>query len=158
MADKNATKTRNIEKKNHRIIRPLLRILAVLLVLAALICAAVFLYVRYTKTHYEIRFYQETSQKVGGNLRIAVISDLHNREYGENNETLISDLRSLKPDLILFPGKPNGRAFPNPLPHAANACLPLYLISLSRNPRGISLFLIVLSAVLCYSENIRKFF
>ena len=104
MADKNATKTRNIEKKNHRIIRPLLRILAVLLVLAALICAAVFLYVRYTKTHYEIRFYQETSQKVGGNLRIAVISDLHNREYGENNETLISDLRSLKPDLILFPG------------------------------------------------------
>ena len=104
MADKNATKTRNIEKKNHRIIRPLLRILAVLLILAALICAAVFLYVRYTKTHYEIRFYQETSQKVGGNLRIAVISDLHNREYGENNETLISDLRSLKPDLILFPG------------------------------------------------------
>ena len=104
MADKNATKTRNIEKKNHRIIRPLLRILAVLLALAALICAAVFLYVRYTKTHYEIRFYQETSQKVGGNLRIAVISDLHNREYGENNETLISDLRSLKPDLILFPG------------------------------------------------------
>ena len=103
MADKN-TKIRDKGKKNHAIIRAILRILAVLLALAALICAAVFLYVRYTKTHYEIRFYQETSQKVGGNLRIAVISDIHNREYGENNEILISDLRSLKPDLILFPG------------------------------------------------------
>ena len=104
MADKNTTKIRDKGKKNHAIIRAILRILAVLLALAALICAAVFLYVRYTKTHYEIRFYQETSQKVGGNLRIAVISDIHNREYGENNEILISDLRSLKPDLILFPG------------------------------------------------------
>ncbi len=38
------------------------------------------------------------------NIRIAVISDIHNRVYGENNEILISDLRALKPDLILFPG------------------------------------------------------
>ena len=38
------------------------------------------------------------------NIRIAVISDIHNRVYGENNEILTSDLRALKPDLILFPG------------------------------------------------------
>lgn len=35
---------------------------------------------------------------------IAVVSDLHNREYGEHNGALLSDLRALKPDLILFPG------------------------------------------------------
>ena len=66
--------------------------------------AAVFLYAQYTKTHYKISYYQEISGKVSGNIRIAVISDIHNREYGENNEVLISDLRALKPDLILFPG------------------------------------------------------
>ena len=66
--------------------------------------AAVFLYAQYTKTHYKISYYQEISGKISGNIRIAVISDIHNREYGENNETLISDLRALKPDLILFPG------------------------------------------------------
>ena len=76
----------------------------ILLCIPALLLIAVFLYVPYTKTHYKIVFYQETSKKIDGNLRIAVISDIHNREYGENNEILISDLRELKPDLILFPG------------------------------------------------------
>lgn len=104
MADKNNRKTRDTGKKNHRVIRALLRILGVLLGLTAVIGAAIFLYAGYTKTHYEIRFYQETSKKVSGNIRIAVISDIHDREYGENNETLILDLRSLKPDLILLPG------------------------------------------------------
>ncbi len=70
-----------------------------------LICVtALCLYASYTKTHYKITFYQERSAKVSGNIRIAVISDIHNREYGENNETLLADLVSLKPDLILFPG------------------------------------------------------
>jgi predicted MPP superfamily phosphohydrolase len=80
------------------------RILPALLVLILLIGASVFFYTSYTKTHYRISFYQETSQKVSDNIRIVVVSDIHNREYGENNETLISDIRDLKPDLILFPG------------------------------------------------------
>ena len=55
-------------------------------------------------SHFKISFYQEVSRKVSDNIRVAVISDIHNREYGESNEVLISDLRDLKPDLILFPG------------------------------------------------------
>ena len=75
------------------------------LLAAALICAAaVFVYNGYTKTHYEITFYQETSKKVSRNIRLAVIADLHNREYGEGNATLIGDVRALHPDLILFAG------------------------------------------------------
>jgi len=81
-----------------------LRILIILLLLMLVSGSAVFLYSRYAKTHYRITFYQDTSQKVSGNIRIAVISDIHNREYGDHNETLISDLWALKPDLILFPG------------------------------------------------------
>ena len=82
----------------------LLRILAVLLILTLAAGAAVYAYGRYTKTHYRISFYQETSEKVSGRIRLAVISDIHNREYGENNEALISDLTALEPDLVIFAG------------------------------------------------------
>ena len=82
----------------------LLRVLIVLLLLALISGSAVFFYGRYTKTHYRITFYQESSRKVSDGIRIAVISDIHDRKYGENNGTLISDLRALKPDLILFLG------------------------------------------------------
>ena len=92
------------EKKKHGFLRILLRILIILLLLALIAGIAVFFYGQYTRTHYRISFYQETSRKVSGNIRIAVISDIHNREYGENNEALVSDLRALKPDLILLPG------------------------------------------------------
>ena len=91
-------------KKKHGFLRILLRILTILLLLALIIGTAVFIYSRYTQTHYRISFYQETSRKVSSNIRIIVVSDLHNREYGENNRTLIDDIRALKPDLILFPG------------------------------------------------------
>ena len=91
-------------KKKHGIQSVLLHILIVLLILALIMAAAVSVYGLYTKTHYEKTFYQETSRKVSANRRIVVISDIHNREYGEKNETLISDLRALKPNLILFPG------------------------------------------------------
>ena len=77
-----------------------LGLLAVLVICAA----AVLVYDGYTKTHYEITFYQETSKKVSRNIRLAVIADLHNREYGEGNATLIGDVRALHPDLILFAG------------------------------------------------------
>ncbi len=82
----------------------LLRILCFLLALMIAAAAAVYAYAQYTETHYKISFYQETSPKVSGNIRLVVISDIHNREYGEKNEKLISDIRDLAPDLILFPG------------------------------------------------------
>ncbi len=104
MTDKTTTGSKETGKKRSGFQRALLRILSLLLVLAVILGAAVFLYSRYTKTHYKTVFYQETSKKVNTNIRIAVISDIHNREYGENNEKLISDIRTLKPDLILFPG------------------------------------------------------
>ena len=91
-------------KKKHGSLRIFLRILAILLLLALIIGTAVFIYSRYTQGHYRISFYQETSRKVSSNIRIIVVSDIHNREYGENNRTLIEDIRALKPDPILFPG------------------------------------------------------
>ena len=104
MIQKSTTEPQESGKRNSRIQKKLLRILCVLLVLVIIIVAAVSSYAMYTKSHYRITFYQETSKKVSGNIRAAVISDIHVREYGENNETLLSDLRALKPDLILFLG------------------------------------------------------
>ena len=104
MNNKTSAKPKETGKEKSRPQKKRLRILPVLLVLILLIGASVFFYTSYTKTHYRISFYQETSQKVSDNIRIVVVSDIHNREYGENNETLISDIRGLEPDLILFPG------------------------------------------------------
>ncbi len=104
MENETVTEPKDTAKKKHGFLKVLLRILAVLLILVLIIGTAVCFYGRYTKTHYRIDFYQETSKKVSGNIRIAVIADIHNREYGENNEMLISDVRALKPDLILLPG------------------------------------------------------
>ena len=96
--------TMKTEKQKHGFLKACVRVFSILLILA-LACGAVMTgYALYYRTHYTINFYQETSKKVSGNIRIAVISDIHNREYGENNEVLISDLQALKPDLILFLG------------------------------------------------------
>ncbi len=100
MTNRTAAEPKKTAKKKRRIRSILIGVMIALLLLAL----AVVLYGQYTKTHYQIRFYQEASKKVSDKLRIAVISDLHNREYGENNGTPVSDLRDLKPDLILFLG------------------------------------------------------
>ena len=92
------------EKQKHGFRTALVRVLVILLILARACGAIMVGYALYYRTHYRIDFYQETSEKVSGDIRLAVISDIHNREYGENNERLISDLRALKPDLILFLG------------------------------------------------------
>ena len=76
-------------KQKHRFLRIFLRILIVLVLLTAIISAAVFIYSRYTQTHYRISFYQETSRKVCSNIRIAVVSDIHCREYETRNEALL---------------------------------------------------------------------
>ena len=104
MKEETVTEVKDTAGGKHGFLKVLRRILSVLLILMFIIGIAVYFYSRYTKTHYIINFYQETSKKISENIRIAVISDIHNREYGENNEVLISDLRALKPDLILFPG------------------------------------------------------
>lgn len=90
--------------KKRRFSKTWVRVFGILLSLL-LVCGAVMTgYALRYRSHYKISFYQETSSKVSSNIRIAVISDIHTREYGEHNEALLSDLRALKPDLILFPG------------------------------------------------------
>ena len=68
---------------------------------AALAVRAIYEYVSLTRTDYEI----ETEKfPQGKRLRFLVISDLHNRVYGKDNEKLLGLLRSCSPDVILLTG------------------------------------------------------
>ena len=96
--------TQNTERQKRSFWKACARVFGVSLAAVLVFGAITTGYGLYYRTHYKISFYQETSDKVNSGLRIAVISDIHNREYGKHNEALLSDLRTLKPDLILFPG------------------------------------------------------
>lgn len=76
------------------------RIVIVLLLLLAL-AVAEGLWSNYALcvTRYEIR-----SEKVVGSLRIVWLSDLHGREFGEENARLLEKLREASPDLIALGG------------------------------------------------------
>lgn len=54
----------------------------------------------------ETDFFHMYSGKVMGNdtIRLVVLSDLHNAEFGENNCELVEKVRKLSPDLILLAG------------------------------------------------------
>lgn len=45
-----------------------------------------------------------SSDKITESIRIVHLSDLHNREFGENNRQLLDRVSGQKPDLILFTG------------------------------------------------------
>lgn len=48
--------------------------------------------------------YQISSDKINTSVRILQLTDLHNSEFGENNQELIDQVASQSPDLILITG------------------------------------------------------
>jgi len=69
----------------------------VLLVIALLIPAALY---RGPVT----RKYEIYSDKINGTITIAVVADLHNQNFGENQNKIIDKLINASPDIILMPG------------------------------------------------------
>jgi predicted MPP superfamily phosphohydrolase len=53
---------------------------------------------------YKITTYNISTDKDITDLRILMLSDLHLKEYGENNEILLADMKSLNPDVIVVVG------------------------------------------------------
>ncbi len=56
----------------------------------------------------EVTFYHLYSPKTAGgeNIRVVVLSDLHNREFGPGNTELVERIAALRPDLIAVPVLP----------------------------------------------------
>lgn len=52
-------------------------------------------------------YYQIQSDKLSDRLRIILLSDLHLREFGENNAVLVQRISELKPDMIAMAGDMN---------------------------------------------------
>lgn len=53
---------------------------------------------------FTVSFYAIRSDKVSDNIRIVELADLHNAEFGKGNEKLVSRIRTLHPDLIVYAG------------------------------------------------------
>ncbi|MBQ2957362.1 MAG: metallophosphoesterase [Clostridia bacterium] len=81
------------------------RIIFGVLLLGVLALAAVFAYNHYAlNENFKETFYQVGSGKIVDDLRVIQISDLHDNEYGEGNEKLLSRIGELTPDIIMLTG------------------------------------------------------
>jgi len=82
--------------------KPWMIIVGILVILAVIIIIRVL----YELATLQITNYEIESEKIEKekNVRLAVLSDLHNREYGNDNEKLIELIRNQSPDYILLAG------------------------------------------------------
>lgn len=79
----------------------------ILLFLLSVLLAALLLWTLWENTALEVTEYTVSSGNLPGafdGFRIAQVSDLHNDEFGENNENLLAMLRESAPDIIVITG------------------------------------------------------
>ena len=127
--------------------RKFLITLLIILVLAALGTLTVI----NQNSQLEKTFYQVKSSKLTDNIRIVCISDMHLREFGENNERLVNEIDKLSPDIITLVGDMNTESVPEydcviTLCKKLNKIAPVYY-SLGNHE---------LDAMLFYKSNIYK--
>ena len=75
------------------------------ILLVVLCCAAYFiLSIYFSYNHLVTRSYDITSDKVGQEIHLVVLADLHDNELGDGNSELIGRVQQLEPDAILMVG------------------------------------------------------
>lgn len=79
----------------------ILIILGVILILASVFTFIEFYISRHTLTCTD---YQVTSAKINNGIKIVQLTDLHNSEFGEKNQTLINEVTEQQPDLVCITG------------------------------------------------------
>lgn len=72
------------------------------IILLVLLCAVISAFVCCYKINFV--FYNETISGVNSECRVVLISDLHCRQYGENNSRLISLVAKQKPNAVFMAG------------------------------------------------------
>ena len=92
-------KIRKENWKKNKHITPLI-LLGILLLIVGL-CS---LNILHCMNDFEVNFYIAESSHVTSDIRIVVVSDLHLREYGEDNSELLDTVAALHPDLIISAG------------------------------------------------------
>ena len=87
-----------MKKKLKLVIKVLIAFMALLAVLM------VYLISRSDNSQIDITYYRVVSEKIGNEVRVVQLSDLHNAVFGRNNEKLVKMIQEAKPDLILMTG------------------------------------------------------
>ena len=71
------------------------------------VCAVILVMIlvkQFDQSRIDPSFYQLSSNQVTGSVRIVALSDLHNREFGDQNSDLVDKVKSLQPDIIAILG------------------------------------------------------
>ena len=76
-------------------------ILLVIAVVIVLICLWDMLY---DSNHFTVREYSLADPRIAKDCRAVVLADLHNKQYGKDNEQLLAAIRACRPDMILVAG------------------------------------------------------
>lgn len=76
----------------------------ILITLAGIFCMIIAWVTLYDSNRFVVRHLEMTDRRIKKRLRAVVISDLHNRQYGRENERLLEAIRQQKPDVILIAG------------------------------------------------------
>ena len=90
------------EKKTQKLeSRGILRWAIVLILLALAVYTIVQLC---DNSHFVVTFYEVEDEKIENHIRIALLTDLHLKEYGEDNSELVNEIKKLNPDIIAMSG------------------------------------------------------
>ena len=84
-----------------RKIKITIRVLIVLLILGIVGYKA---YKMADNSYFVDTFYEVEDEKIENHIRIVLLTDLHLKEYGENNSQLVDEIKRLKPDIIAMSG------------------------------------------------------
>ena len=78
--------------------------MAILIVCAILLIALLTVYVIRESSGFVVSDYTLQSSKLPRDLKIALLTDLHNKDYGDANEPLIRAIDAFSPDVVCFAG------------------------------------------------------
>jgi len=76
----------------------------ILVAIIGILAVAVLWVVLYDSNRFVVREYKVTDRRIKKPCRAVVLTDLHNKRYGKNNERLLAAIRSRQPDFVLIAG------------------------------------------------------
>lgn len=80
------------------------RVLMYLFILFIVLFIAMLWLMLYDTTRFTVQKLTLRDSRIRKTCRAVVLSDLHNKQYGKNNELLLAKIRECEPDFILIAG------------------------------------------------------